>query len=87
MQDGPVVAYASWQLRKHEEHYPTPDLELTVVVHALKIWRYYPTEKRCELYTYRKSLKYIFMQPDINLGQQRKLELTEDYDLGNQLPP
>jgi hypothetical protein len=28
MQDGPSVAYASWQLRKHEEHYPTPDLEL-----------------------------------------------------------
>jgi hypothetical protein len=87
MQDGSVVAYASWQLRKHEEHYSTPDLELTVVVHALKIWRYYPTEKRCELYTYRKSLKYIFMQPDINLGQRRKLELTEDYDLRNQLPP
>jgi hypothetical protein len=26
MQDGPVVAYASWQLRKREEHYPTSDL-------------------------------------------------------------
>jgi hypothetical protein len=37
MQDGSVVAYASWQLRKHEEHYPTPDLELAIVVHALKI--------------------------------------------------
>jgi hypothetical protein len=41
MQDGHVVAYASWQLRKHEEHYPTHDLELAVVVHALKIWRHY----------------------------------------------
>jgi hypothetical protein len=68
MQDGPVVAYASWQLRKHEEHYPTLDLELAIVVHALKIWRYYLTEKRCELHTHRKSLKYIFMQPDFNLG-------------------
>jgi hypothetical protein len=37
MQDGFVVAYASWQLRKHEEHYPTPDLELAIVIHALKI--------------------------------------------------
>jgi hypothetical protein len=26
MQDGLVVAYASWQLRKREEHYPTSDL-------------------------------------------------------------
>jgi hypothetical protein len=37
MQDGPVVAYASRQLRKCEEHHPTPDLELAIVVRALKI--------------------------------------------------
>jgi hypothetical protein len=69
MQDGPVVAYASRQFRKHEEHYPTPDLELVIVVYALKIWRYYLTEKRCELYMDHKSLKYIFAQPDFNLRQ------------------
>jgi hypothetical protein len=37
MQEGRVIAYASRQLRRHEEHYPTHDLELAVVVHALKI--------------------------------------------------
>jgi hypothetical protein len=37
MQDGHMVAYASRQLRKHEAHYPTHDLELATVVHALKI--------------------------------------------------
>jgi hypothetical protein len=31
------VAYASRQLRKHEVNYLTHDLELVVVVHALKI--------------------------------------------------
>jgi hypothetical protein len=31
MQDGHVVAYASRQLRKHEEKYPTHDLELVAV--------------------------------------------------------
>jgi hypothetical protein len=41
MQDGQVVSYASHQLRKHEENYPTHDLELAAVVHALKIWRHY----------------------------------------------
>jgi hypothetical protein len=51
MQDGHVVAYASWQLRKHEAHYPTHDLELVAVVHTLKIWRHYLMGKRCELYT------------------------------------
>jgi hypothetical protein len=37
MQDGHVVAYASRRLRKHEVNYPTHDLELAAVVHALKI--------------------------------------------------
>ena len=37
MQDGRVIAYASRQLKKHEVYYPTHDLELAAVVHALKI--------------------------------------------------
>jgi hypothetical protein len=37
MQDGSVVAYASRKLRTHEEHYPTPDLELAIMVYALQI--------------------------------------------------
>jgi hypothetical protein len=82
MQDGHVVAYASQQLRKHEAHYPTQDLELAVVVHALKIWRHYLMGKRCELYTDHKNLKYIFTQSNLNLRQRRWLELIKDYDLG-----
>jgi hypothetical protein len=81
MQDSHVVAYASWQLRKHEEKYPTHDLELAAVVHALKIWRHYIIGRRCEVYSDHKSLKYIFTQPDLNLRQQRWLELIKDYDL------
>ena len=38
MQDGKVVAYASRQLKPHEQNYPTHDLELVVVVFSLKIW-------------------------------------------------
>jgi hypothetical protein len=37
MQDGRIITYASRQLQHHEEHYPTHDLELLVVVHALKV--------------------------------------------------
>jgi len=37
MQEGRVIAYASCQLTKHEVNYPTHDLELAAVVHALKI--------------------------------------------------
>jgi hypothetical protein len=81
MQDGHVMAYASRQLRKHEEKYPTHDLELATVVHALKIWRHYIIGKRCEVYSDHKSLKYIFTQPNLNLRQRRWLELIKDYGL------
>ena len=37
MQEGRVIAYASRQLSRHEEHYPTHDLELDAMVHTLKI--------------------------------------------------
>jgi hypothetical protein len=37
MQEEHVIAYASRKLRKHELNYPTHDLELAVVIHALKI--------------------------------------------------
>ena len=37
MQNGMVVAYASRQLKKHEQNYPTHDLEMVVVIFALKI--------------------------------------------------
>jgi hypothetical protein len=40
MQEGYVIAYASRQLRFQELNYPAHDLELVVVVHALKIWRH-----------------------------------------------
>ena len=41
MQDRHVIAYASRQLRPHEDNYPTHDLELGAIVHALKTWQNY----------------------------------------------
>lgn len=81
MQEGRVVAYASRQLRPHEENYPTYDLELAVVVHALKFWRHYLISNRCEIYTDHKSLKYIFTQSDLNMRQRRWLKLINDYNI------
>jgi ribonuclease HI len=76
-----VVAYASRQLRKHEENYPTHDLELAAVIHALKIWRHYLMGNKCDIYTDHKILKYIFTQSELNLRERRWLELIKDYDL------
>jgi hypothetical protein len=81
MQDNRVIAYASQALRPHEQKYPTHDLELADVVHALKIWRHYLMGAHCNIYTDNKSLKYIFTQADLNMRQRRWLELIKDYDL------
>ena len=40
MRYGKVITYASGQLKKHEQNYPTHDIELAGVVFALKIWRH-----------------------------------------------
>ena len=87
MQEDRDIAYASRQLRKHEVNYPTHDLELATVVHALKIWRHYLLGNVCHIYTDHKSLKYIFTQSDLNMRQRRWLELIKDYNLEVQYHP
>lgn len=60
MQNRRVVAYASGQLKQHENRYPTHDLEPTDTVFNLKIWRHYLLGEKFELFTDHKSLKYLF---------------------------
>jgi hypothetical protein len=81
MQDGRAIAYASRQLRRHEENYPTHDLELLAVVRTLKVWMHYLLGNLVHIYTDHKSLKYLFTQLDLNMRQRRWLELIKDYEL------
>ena len=87
MQDNRVIVYASRALRNHEKNYPTHDLELAAVIHALKLWRHHLMGTHCNIYTKHKSLKYIFTQADLNRRQRRWLELIKDYDLEVHSPP
>jgi hypothetical protein len=41
MQGDSVIAYASRQLKTHEENYATHDLELAAIVFASKVWRHH----------------------------------------------
>ena len=41
-------------------NYPTHNLELAAVVFALKICKHYLYDKKVEIYTDNKSLKYSF---------------------------
>ena len=76
-----MVAYASRQLRPHEQNHPARDLELAAVVYALKLWRHYQYGEKCMIFTDHKSLKYFFTQKEPNMRQRRWLELIKDYDL------
>ncbi|GKB68660.1 putative reverse transcriptase domain-containing protein [Tanacetum coccineum] len=75
-----VVAYASRQLKVHEKNYTTRDLELGAVVFALKMWRHYMYVTMCVVFTNHKSLQHILDQKELNMRQQRWLELLSDYD-------
>ncbi|GJX76825.1 putative reverse transcriptase domain-containing protein [Tanacetum coccineum] len=75
-----VIAYASRQLRTHEENYTTYDLELGAVVFALRLWRHYLYGTKCVVYMDHKSLQYILYQKELNMRQRQWIELLSDYD-------
>jgi hypothetical protein len=76
-----VIVYSSRQLCCHEEHYPTHDLELAVVLLTLQTWQYYLLGNLVHIFIDHKSLTYIFTRVDLNMRQRRWLELIKDYDL------
>ena len=80
MQEKKAVAYASRQLKVHERNYPTHDLELAVIVFALKIWRHYLYGAQFRVFSDHKSLKYLFDQKELNMRQRRWMEFLKDYD-------
>ncbi|PWA90937.1 reverse transcriptase domain-containing protein [Artemisia annua] len=80
MQRDKVIAYASRQLKTHEENYTTHDLELGAVVFALRIWRHYMYGTKCTVFTDHKSLQHILNQKELNMRQRRWIELLADYD-------
>jgi hypothetical protein len=69
MQEGRVISYSLRQLRLHEEHYHTHDLELATVVMTLRTWQHYLLGNVIHIITDHKILKYIFIQPDLNMRQ------------------
>ena len=80
MEDGRVIAYESKNLKDHELNYPTHDLELAAVVHALVCWRHFLLGHRFELHSDHRSLQYIFTQPNLNAQQFHWMEFLCEYD-------
>ena len=61
------MAYSSRQLKKHEQSYPTHDVELATIVFALKAWHHYLYDEQFEVFLDHESLNYIFTQQDLNM--------------------
>ncbi|GJT49125.1 putative reverse transcriptase domain-containing protein [Tanacetum coccineum] len=78
MQKEKVVAYNPRQLDVHKKNYTTHDLELGIVVFALKMWRHYLYGTKCVVFTDHKSLQHILDQKELNMRQRRWLELLSD---------
>ncbi|GJW46600.1 hypothetical protein Tco_0078246 [Tanacetum coccineum] len=77
MQNEKDIAYASRQLKIQEKNYTTHDLELGVVVFALKIWRHYLYGTRCTVFTNHKSLQHILDQKELNMRQRHWKERSK----------
>ena len=72
-QAGHVIAYESRKLKIYENNYATYDLELVVVIHALKMCHHHLIGRKFILMTDNKGLKYLLDQPDLNARQARWL--------------
>ena len=71
MQNDRVIAYASRQLKKHEENYPTHDLELAAIVFALKIWRHYLYGVPCGIFIDHKKAEFQIRDDDMIVKGKR----------------
>ena len=48
---------------------------------ALKLWWHYLYGLHVDVFTDHKNLQYVFTERELNLRQQRWLELLKDYDM------
>ena len=75
-----MITYESRKLKIHENNYTTYDLELAIVIHALKMWHHYLIGRIFLLMSDNISLKYLFDQQNLNARQARWLAFLSEYD-------
>lgn len=56
------------------------NLKLATAMLALKIWQNYLYGIKCNIYMDHKSLKYVFIQKELNIRQRQRLELVKKYE-------
>ena len=75
-----MVCYEFRKLNGHEKKYPTHDLKLAMIIHALKIWRHYLIGRRFVLMSDHIRLRYLFYQLNLNTRQARWLAMISEFE-------
>ena len=79
LQNDHTICYESQKLKEHEKNYPMHDIELSSIIHALRMWRHYLMGRKFLLKTDNMSLKYLFDQLDLNSRQARWFPFFTEY--------
>ena len=74
------ITYDSRKMNASEMNYLTHERELSVVIHALRVWRQYLLGKRFKIFTDHYSLKYLTTQPNLSKRQARWVEMLAKFD-------
>jgi len=81
--DAPIpnpVAFESRKLRGAESNYPTHELELLAIMHALHTWRIHLVGQQFVVYTDHHSLTYLQTQPVLSKCQARWVEFLQEFN-------
>jgi hypothetical protein len=79
-QYGYIIYYESHKLKEHEENYINYDLEIAIVIHALKMWHLYLKGRKFLLLIDNNGVKNLFSQPDLNARRARWLSFLSEFD-------
>ena len=74
------MCYESRKLNEHKQNYPTHDLELVAIIHALKMWRHYLLGMRFTLIRDHSGLRYLFDHPNLKAMKARWLDTLSEFD-------
>ena len=75
------IAYESRKLNSAERNYPTHELELLAVIHALRTWRCYLEGSKFRVNSDHLNLKDLTTQRNLSRRQARWLETLQQFDL------